>query len=168
MLLIAPLPTHQFDVDFLSLILSFLACVGLCPLLFLEHTRSIKPSDLAIVYLLASLLCDAAVLGTSTYQHVSFWATLRVGAKLCLKLTLLIVESRGKWNILRCQYGQYSPEQLVGLLSRTYFWWINSILARGSKDILTEDSLPPLDRNISSKLLRYQALKAWDQRGNVN
>lgn len=135
-------------------------------MLFLEHTRSIKPSDLAAVYLLASLACDAAELETTTYQDVTFPVALGVIAKLCVKSLILVVESRGKGEILRRQYSQWPPEQLAGVLSRTFFWWINSILAKGNRDILTGDSLPPIDHKLSSMLLRHRALKAWDQRGN--
>jgi hypothetical protein len=135
-------------------------------LLFLEHTRSIKPSDLAVVYLLTSLACDAAELGTTTYQDVTFQVALGAVAKLCIKFLILVVESRGKGGILRPQYSQWPEEQLAGVLSRTFFWWINSILAKGSRDILTGVSLPSIDHKLSSKLLRHRALKAWDQRGN--
>jgi ATP-binding cassette, subfamily C (CFTR/MRP), member 1 len=165
-LITAPLPTSQVDIDFLSVLTSFISYIGLCPLLFLEHTRSIKPSDLAVVYLLISLACDAAELGTTAYQDVTFPVALGVIAKLCIKFLILVVESREKGGILRRQYGQWPPEQLAGVLSRTFFWWINSILAKGSRDILTGGSLPPIDHKLSSKLLRHRALKAWDQRGN--
>ncbi|OKL58645.1 hypothetical protein UA08_06138 [Talaromyces atroroseus] len=125
MLATAPLPTYGVDIRFLSIITSFISYLFLCPLLFLEHTRSVKPSDLAVVYLIASLACDAAQLG--------------------------------KTNKL-------PPEQLAGVLSRAFFWWINSILAKGSHEILTADSLPPIDRKLSSELLRRRALRAWDRR----
>ncbi|KAH8757146.1 P-loop containing nucleoside triphosphate hydrolase protein, partial [Hyaloscypha sp. PMI_1271] len=163
-LITAPLPTSQVDIGFLSVITSFISYIGLCPLLLLEHTRSIKPSDLAVVYLLASLACDAAELGTITSQDVTFPVALGVIAKLCIKFLILVVESRGKGGMLRRQYGQCPPEQLAGVLSRTFFWWVNSILAKGSRDILTGGSLPLVDHKLSSKLLRHRALKAWDQR----
>jgi hypothetical protein len=84
---------------------------------------------------------------------------------ICLKLVLVVVESQRKDKILRDGSEKWSEEELSGILSRTFFWWINSILAQGRRNILTEDSLPPIGAQLSSKLLRHQASVAWDQRG---
>jgi ATP-binding cassette, subfamily C (CFTR/MRP), member 1 len=157
--------TGRFDFGILCNIVSFTACIGLCPLLFLEHTRSIRPSDLAVVYLLFSFVCEAAELGITLHEDGVIPASLPAMANLCVKFILLLVESRGKEIILRGPRGQWPPEQLAGVLSRTFFWWINAILAKGSRNILTEDNLPPIDHQLSSRLLRQQALLAWDQRG---
>lgn len=162
----------QFNIGILSAITSFIACIGLCPLLLLEHTRSIRPSDLAVTYLLVTLACDTAEFGTAVYENAA-WphvalplrAALPAIANICVKFVLLVAESRGKGTILRGARDQWAPEELAGILSRTFFWWINSILAQGRHNILTEDSLPPIDHNLSSRLLRHRALLAWDQRG---
>lgn len=160
-------PASHSNIDILSAATSFIACIGLCPLLLLEHDRSIRPSDVAVIYLLVTLACDVAELGTTVYEG-SAWGHIALPAiaNICVKLMLLVAESRGKETILRGARGQWAPEQLAGILSRTFFWWINSILVQGLRRILTEDSLPPVDRELSSKLLRQRALLAWDQRGN--
>lgn len=154
---------------------SLAACVGLFPLLLFEHTRSIRPSDLAVIYLVVTLSCDALkfcteVFADSTFHYVYlplrwFWPII---LNICIKLALLVVEGQGKKQILRDPSRQYSPEELAGVLSRTFFWWINPILAQGRREILTEDTLPPVDHTLSSKNLRRKALLAWDQRGNQN
>ncbi|KAK2028383.1 ABC transporter [Colletotrichum zoysiae] len=151
-----------------SATLSFLACVSLFPLLLLEHARSIRPSDLAVIYLLASLVHDAAVLGEQASKNAVLSLALAdflpTVMNLLTKLCLLITESRSKVQILQVSESKPSPEQLAGVLSRTFFWWINSILARGHTGILDEDSLPLLDHELGSRMLRRQALRAWDQR----
>ncbi|MBE3047417.1 hypothetical protein IMZ48_33875 [Candidatus Bathyarchaeota archaeon] len=159
------MPTTQLDVGIFSAIISFLACIGLYPLLLLEHTRSIKPSDLAVVYLLASLACDSADLGKVVYENGTSVGILPATASLLLKFVLMVAESRGKERILRGPPGQWPPEKLSGVLGRAFFWWINPILAQGYRNILTGDNLPPMDRELSSKLRRRRALQAWDQRG---
>ncbi|KAK1986922.1 P-loop containing nucleoside triphosphate hydrolase protein [Colletotrichum cereale] len=148
----------------LSATFSFVACIGLCPLLFLEHGRSIKPSDLATFYLLSSSFCDAARLGV-ILQHdgISFSFCLFV-ANACLKLLLLVIECHGKQAILRTPQEQCSPEELAGILNRTFFWWINSILWKGYRNVLIGGNLPPIDSKLSSRVLREQALQAWDLR----
>lgn len=168
-------PASHFNISVLSAISSFIACIGLCPLLFLEHTRSVRPSDLVVIYLLVTLACDAAGLGTAVYENTTWphvalplGAALPAIADICVKFVLLVAESLSKETLLRGGRGNWAPEQLAGVLSRTFFWWINSILARGRRDILTEDSLPPIDHELSSRLLRRRALLAWDQRGNIS
>ncbi|WYZ44670.1 hypothetical protein EsH8_VII_001106 [Colletotrichum jinshuiense] len=160
----AAFSTSQLDIVLFSAIASFIACVGLCPLLVLEHSRSVKPSDLAVVYLLGTLACDSIQLGTTVYGNGISAVEGPAIANIFVKFVLLVTESQGKGTILRGPHGQWPPELLAGILDRTFFWWINSILAQGNQKILTEDNLPPLDPQLSSELLRHRALKAWDQR----
>ncbi|TQN66876.1 ABC transporter atnG, partial [Colletotrichum shisoi] len=152
------------DFHLVSAVASFIACVGLCPLLALEHTRSVKPSDLGIVYLLVSTACDFAELGTGHYGNTTLEAVTPGLVNLCVKFVLLVAESRGKTPILRHPRDQQSPEELANILDRTFFWWINPILALGNRHVLTEENLPPMGHMLSSESLRQQALRAWDQR----
>ncbi|KAF4811049.1 ABC transporter atnG [Colletotrichum siamense] len=156
----------EFDIGQFAAIASFLACILLCPLLFLEHSRSVRPSDLSIIYLLVSLACDAT----------EFWLAFASGelnntdalymgiANLTLKFVLIFAGSRSKASILRNTGEQSCPEEVGGVLSRTFFWWINPILARGNKFVLSGDSLPSLHTELSSEVLRRRALRCWEQR----
>lgn len=157
----------EFDIGQFAAIASFVACILLCPLLFLEHSRSVKPSDLGIIYLLVSLACDAtefwlAYEGGKLYNDDALYISI---ANLKLRLVLIFAGSHGKASILRNTGEQSSPEEVCGVLSRTFFWWINPILARGNKFVLSGDSLPSLHTELSSEVLRRRALKCWDQRG---
>ncbi|KPM40571.1 hypothetical protein AK830_g5983 [Neonectria ditissima] len=145
-------------------ITSLIACIGLSTLVFLEHMRSVKPADLAVVYVLVSLACSCIELFTTAVKRgVLDFPTRLLAASVCLKLALVVVESRTKKTILRSPQSQLPPEQLAGILSRTFFWWINPILANGNRSLLTQDSLPSLDHELSSKELRHRALQTWDQ-----
>ncbi|KAK2053375.1 ABC transporter [Colletotrichum caudatum] len=158
----------QPPITAVSATLSFIACVALFPLLLLEHARSTRPSDLAVIYLLTSLVYDAARLGEQASKDgimsLALADFLPTAISLFVKLCLVATESRGKGQILQVSGTKTSPEQLAGVLSRAFFWWINPILARGHTDILDDDSLPLLDHNLGSRILRRQALRAWDQR----
>lgn len=163
----------QSAIRIFGAIISFAACVGLFPLLLFEHNRSIRPSDLAVIYLVITLSCDALkfcteVFADSVFHYVNLplRSSWPIVLNICIKLALLVVESQGKKQLLRDTSRKYSPEELAGVLSRNFFWWINPILAQGRREILTEDTLPPVDRTLSSKTLRHKALLAWDQRGN--
>ncbi|KAB5542688.1 ABC transporter [Coniochaeta sp. 2T2.1] len=148
----------------LSTITTFIAFLGLSPLLYFEHTRSIRPSDLAIIYTLVSFLCDAATLWCTSSQHVGRSCVVFNAASIAVKLLLIVVESQEKHLILQGRLGQWSPEQLAGILNRTFLWWINAILIQGYRLILVDESLPPLDHGLDSRLLRHRASQAWDQR----
>ncbi|SCV41778.1 related to multidrug resistance protein [Fusarium fujikuroi] len=138
---------------------SVVATALLCPLLYLEHVRSTRPADLAVIFLLVSLVCD---LGASLQEGPEEW--LIPTTKITLKFLLIAAESRSKQGILKSPYSFQSPEQLAGILSRTFFWWINPILALGNQIILSGEDLPPIDHLLTSEKLRHDGLKAWDQR----
>ncbi|OHF02462.1 hypothetical protein CORC01_02157 [Colletotrichum orchidophilum] len=150
--------TSRLGIDLASAIASLVACVGLCPLLFLEHTRSVRPSDLAIVYLLVTLACELVELGAGVFDNESAAIVAPALANLCVKGVLLIVELRGKQPILQGPRDQWSPEELSSILDRTFFGWINPILARGNKNILTGDSLPVMDNKPEKVLTLPKAL----------
>ncbi|KAL0932221.1 ATP-binding cassette containing protein [Colletotrichum truncatum] len=158
------LPVFHFNIEFLSTIVTLAAFIGLCPLVFLEHARSIKPSDLVVIYLLVLSAYDSLSFGKAFLANEPRAASSLAASSLCLKLLLLAYESQGKEKLLREPRGQWSPEQLAGVLNRLFFWWINTILRYGNRNILNGDKLPPIDDKLSSDLLRRQALKAWDQR----
>lgn len=164
---------HLFAVTFkrsqsflhlLSIVLALLAFTCLCPLLYFEHTRSIRPADSIVTFLLVSLACDIWVF-VSSGQPLGAAAHSLAAPNILLKLLLAVTESRGKASILRSEYSKNPPSQLGGLLNRTFFWWVNSILAAGNHKILGEEDLPPLDEHLSSKRLRQRALHAWEKRG---
>lgn len=150
----------------LASVTSLVACVGISVLLPIEHTRSPKPSDLAILYLLFSLSWDTAGLVVGEYvSATSLVATLRAGSS-AVKLALLVAECRSKAPVLQKPYGEWSPEDVSNILARTLFWWINPILAQGNRHVLTSHDIPPMSQGLSSKLARRRALRAWDQRGS--
>ncbi|KAK0640764.1 P-loop containing nucleoside triphosphate hydrolase protein [Cercophora newfieldiana] len=152
----------RFGADrFFSAIPSVLACIGLCPLLFYEHTKSTRPSDLAVLYLLLTLVPDSVDLGARIHDDGISVGVGLAAASALLKLVLVVIESRGKASILR---DERSPEESSGVLSRIFFWWINPILAKGNRNILTGEELPPMGQKLSSELRRQKALQAWDRR----
>lgn len=146
---------HHFVVS----IASFVPTALLCPLLYLEHVRSARPADLAVIFLLVSLVCDLVV---AVHEGLKEW--LIPTTNITLKFLLIAAESRSKQEVLKSPYSSQSPEQLAGIISRIFFWWINPILALGNQIILSGEDLPPIDHLLASEKLRHDALKAWDQR----
>ncbi|RKK91484.1 hypothetical protein BFJ71_g10850 [Fusarium oxysporum] len=152
---IPPKEGHQFAAS----IASFTATTLLGPLLYMEHMRSVRPADLTVIFLLVSLACDAA---NALQEGLDTW--ILPATQLALKLLLVATESRSKQGLLKSPYDSQAPEQLAGILSRTFFWWINPILVLGNRIMLSGDDLPLIDEQLSSKQLRHRGLKAWDKR----
>ncbi|KFY68700.1 hypothetical protein V496_00844 [Pseudogymnoascus sp. VKM F-4515 (FW-2607)] len=148
-----------------SLVGSLSAALGLSSLLFLEQRRSPRPSDLATLYLVASILCDIILLtvpsGNTT--HTRAWRAVLV--RCLMHVALLILESLGNRSAFRVFGKPQSPEELNGVLNRAFFAWINPILLQGYKNILVDQDLPPLSRDLKPKATRQSMLQAWNQRG---
>ncbi|KAF1994323.1 hypothetical protein P154DRAFT_585907 [Amniculicola lignicola CBS 123094] len=155
---------HDIQIPLLASVAAFLASLGLCPLLYLEHMRSIRPADWAVIYVLVTAITDAIELEASLRSHpVDVYSSLIMIA-ITLKLVLLATESRGMKKSLRMMNSPPAPEQTAGVLNRTFFWWINEILVQGYKGVLVASTLPPVTDKLSSSYLRRRALIAWAKR----
>jgi ATP-binding cassette subfamily C (CFTR/MRP) protein 1 len=156
----------QQKTNFLvSLCASQLAALGLSLLLFVEQQRSLKPSDLGSLYLIASTLCDFVYVTmpvktarqTSTSHPVFF--------RCIIHLAILILESCTMRPAFSAATKDQSPEELYGVLNRVLFTWINPILFRGYKNALVDIDLPSLSRDIKPDFTRNTILQTWSWRG---
>ncbi len=84
---------------------------------------------------------------------------------LILELVLVILECQNKDSVLFLEYQQLTPEERASVLGQTFFWWINTILMKGHRSILTDADLPRIDQKLSSSNLRRDISRSWDQRG---
>ncbi len=156
----------KYDPIFVvSLIASLVATLGLSLLLYVEQQRSLKPSNLATLYLVASILCDVVLLTMPSEIYNETEILLPVLARLFVHLTLLILECQTKRPAYSPLNGRQSPEELSGILSRIFFAWINPILLQGYRNILVSQDLPPLSRDMEPEVTRKAILQAWGQRG---
>ena len=146
-----------------------MAALAVFWLSFAEHRRSIQPSNLIISYLATSLICDSLWIlypGPSIHKLGRPFTRLFI-IQTCLKLVLFLLECRGKESALSPLYRNDSPEETAGLIRSALFWWVNAILADGSKKTLQTQNLPSVPRSLSSTILRGKILRAWDQRGSL-
>ncbi|KAH8596734.1 putative ABC transporter [Bisporella sp. PMI_857] len=159
------LSSKQWEITFVtSLLASLLAAPGLSLLLHLEQRRSLKPSDLATLYLVAMLICDTVLLtvqsGVAAHPEISRPVQIRC----CIHFVILMLELRTKrldFNIIN---KQQSPEELNGVLSRAFFTWIIPILLQGYRNVLIDQDLPFLSHDIKPELTRKKILQTWSQR----
>jgi ATP-binding cassette subfamily C (CFTR/MRP) protein 1 len=153
-----------FDAKLFSRGVSFVAALFFCILSFVEHLWSATPSTLLILYILGCLLGHGVEL-LFLLPKVNKESLYLPITHTFLELGLLLVECHSKEDILLPHYIKLTPEESSGILERTFFWWINPILFKGYQSALTAADLPGVGEKLSSKSLRRNVLRTWDQRG---
>lgn len=80
---------------------------------------------------------------------------------LALKAFILAGEIVEKRHHLKAPYCHYPPEALGGILNRSIFWWINSLLIKGSTTRLQLKDLFSLDEKLSSEYIVPRYRHCW-------
>ncbi|CZR52737.1 related to multidrug resistance protein [Phialocephala subalpina] len=155
-------PTQNETPLVASILISIFADLGLGLLLFLSQRRSLRPSDLATLYLISSILCDVILL--TIPSGLPPYSSHLIALRCMFHFALLILECRNRLLVDGATNKSQSPEETSGVLSRVFFSWINPILIQGYKNILIDQDLPPLSQELRPKATRRGILQAWDQR----
>jgi ATP-binding cassette subfamily C (CFTR/MRP) protein 1 len=145
-------------------LLALAAALGLCVLSYVEHTKNIRPSSIINAYLLLTLPFDAAQLRTKWLRGDDVAASGASSSVLAIKVLVLISEATEKRRILSTPYADPSPEATSGLYSRGLFWWLNSLFRLGFRNVVGEDDLFAVDRDLQSKALGIRFDKHWINR----
>ncbi|KAI0555381.1 putative ABC transporter [Xylaria curta] len=158
-------PESQNEPSFsVALLASALAALGLSVLLFLEQQRSPKASDLAILYLCASILCDAVYLAIQAKASRPTSSSRPIVMRCTISSVLLVWGCCIKRSALHNTSDRLLSEDTRGVLSRLLFLWINPILYQGYRNILLPQDVPPLSQDMNSDHTRMAMLRAWSQR----
>jgi ATP-binding cassette, subfamily C (CFTR/MRP), member 1 len=130
----------------------------------IEHTKTLRPSPIILLYLLSSVAADCILIRTLFLRHYFKPISGLVTANMSLKLVFLVLENLSKKKYFKFQDSELSPEETIGIIEKTFFWWINSLLLKGSKEVLTIEDLYPLDSGIESKRLQEDIMNRWPKR----
>lgn len=141
-------------------VLAFLTSLGLLFLSHLEHLYSIQPSFLLNFFLSLSLLFDIVRLRSLWLASYTVLAAIYT-ASIALKLAWFCLESRTKQECFIDKSVQYGDEEVCGLYSRTFFWWINPLFLLGFKKTLSVEELPRLDQTLSAHRLHHTFSRRW-------
>lgn len=146
--------------------LALAASLVICILVHLEDRYTIKPANLTTLYLLVSLLFDAAQARTLFLRdsNDSSLAAVLV-AVIATKVVLVVLENQSKRSDLRSPYDKYPPEALSGPLNTSLFLWINSLFRTGWRKTMTVDDLFEIDQHLSSSRLTERMKQKWALRG---
>tara|TARA_R110002060_G_scaffold55911_3_gene66308 strand:- start:267 stop:959 length:693 start_codon:yes stop_codon:yes gene_type:complete len=144
-----------------STVLNLLAALGLGLLSHLEHAKAIRPSFAIAAYLFVSLIFDVARVRTQWLLPRNDHVAAVLTAAVAVKSLMLLLETLGKRRILLAAYRGLSPEITSGLFSRGFFWWLNSLLANGFKNVLSTDDIFPINESLSSRKLSDDLQARW-------
>ncbi|KAK6815737.1 P-loop containing nucleoside triphosphate hydrolase protein [Apiospora arundinis] len=147
---------------------SFAASLALSALSYLEHARSLRPSLVLNVYLLASLVLDCAVLRTFWLAPVHAAIRAVYTASFCLRGAAFVLEATGKRRFVLHERDGKSAEALSGLCSQALLWWINPLLVIGYRRLLRPGDLYVLDEGLSTRANGERFWKYWNpSNGNL-
>jgi ATP-binding cassette subfamily C (CFTR/MRP) protein 1 len=160
----SPASQQASNIQLFSKIVSSFSALGFCVLSFVEQRLSAIPSTLLVLYMLACALGHASELFILPLKHDREMLCFLI-VHVFLELALVVLECQDKDSVLLPEYQQLTPEERASVLGRTFFWWINPILMKGHRSILTDADLPRTGQKLSSSKLRRDILRSWDQRG---
>jgi ATP-binding cassette, subfamily C (CFTR/MRP), member 1 len=129
---------------------------------YLEDQRSIRPSDLLVIYLSVSTLLSLPVvrsywiiLASTNFNALAIITTL-------LTAVLVVVESVPRAHLQRPVGKGESKEQLVGFWSRGFFVWALPFLLQGYSSILTLAQVPGVDRELKEDTTWARLQGYWE------
>ncbi|KAK6814078.1 hypothetical protein RU639_010488 [Aspergillus parasiticus] len=156
-------PAIRTNASLAAGILNIVATFAAACASFLEDQRSIRPSDLLVIYLTMAAMCAIAPLRSlwsisPTNACTGLWTAL-----FAITVACLCMESVHKTGLLRLQ--SYSPtkEQVCGFWSRSLFIWILSLFRIGYSHILRMEDIPEVDHDLRGEVTGEKLRKAWEK-----
>lgn len=134
-------PGHTLELQTAAAVLVFVNGLLLMFVSHAEHTRSVRPSTLINAYLFFTLLFDCVVARTLWLLEGAGVNARLFTSAIAIKVLVLGTEAWEKRSILLAQYHDLSPEVTSGILSRSVFLWLNSLMKLGFGRSLTDQDL---------------------------
>ncbi|GKZ49169.1 hypothetical protein AbraIFM66951_001569 [Aspergillus brasiliensis] len=156
-------PDLHTRVGLASGILNVTATGAAIVLSLLEDQRSIKPSDLLVVYYSAEVLLSLPQLRslwqipTASVACRALWTTIFI-----FNIAVLIAESTHKLRLLRPTYQKTTREGILGFWGQSFFLWVLPVLQNGYSTVLGIDDIPEMDADQQVQLTQIQLQKGWE------
>ncbi|KAF7960469.1 hypothetical protein EAE96_000149 [Botrytis aclada] len=141
--------------------------LGLFALSNLEHLHSVRPSALINVWLLFTLPFDMARARSLWLVHENNPTAAVFTSALGVKIMVIITEAVEKRHILLDRYRNTSPETTSGIYSRSFFWWLNTLMTTGFQRVIKNEDLYPIGEEMSSHYLYTRARSTWDASNQI-
>lgn len=137
--------------------------LGILVLSPLEHLRNLKPSTLLQVYLLLTLLFDAAI--CRTLWLIGADVTIQRVFVTCvsLKFVLFCLEVIEKRRWLKPKYSHLKSEAIGGFVNLSVFWWLNGIFLDGFHKILVLADIEGIEEAHRAEALEHNLQEVWSK-----
>lgn len=143
-------------------ILQLLAVATSVLLSWLEDQRSVRPSDLMVLYFfMASILALPRVrtlwiLSPIVHTQAILWTLVTVGTFM-----VLCLESIHKTRTVRLAYRESSKESTSSFWVRSFFIWVIPLFRTGFSTILSVHDMPDIDRALQGDSAEERLQVAW-------
>lgn len=149
-----------------SAAVSFVASVIILLLSHFEGRKATRPSTLLNVYLVLSILFDAAGVRTLWNLHGQYKNVAAVqSASIGVKISMLLLEARQKGPYLLQPYRDYPPEAKSGFWNLSFVWWLNRLFITGFRKLMTTQDLFDIDRDLRSEVAGHRLSHSWNDQG---
>lgn len=128
---------------------------------FIEDQRSVRPSDVLVLYFSASSILYIPRLRTlwlmqDVYIPRALWTVI-----FSLSILAVCLESAQKTELLRSLYKTTSAEATAGFWNRSLFIWVNSLFKLGHSKNLSLQDIPQVDKHLKSESTAGDLAIAW-------
>lgn len=144
-------------------VLSVLSNVGALALSILVDQRSVKPSDVLVLYYSISTILGIPRLRTLWFFPPDYliqqaiWTVL-----LILTASVATIECFGKTKYLRPVFKNgLTPEQMTSFWSRSFFVWLLPVFRKGYSNVFFVDDLPDIDKDLKESVTWSELEVAW-------
>ena len=145
-------------------LLSAFAILGAGVLSFIEDRRSVRPSDLLVLYLSASAILFTPRLRSLWLSESSLVPVARILWTIIVAGTVIavVLESLGKSRSMQPSYYQkFTKEETAGFWSRSFFVWLLPFFQLGFSRILRLQDVPKLDHNLTEEVAWSKLDTCW-------
>ncbi|OJJ95656.1 hypothetical protein ASPACDRAFT_1875772 [Aspergillus aculeatus ATCC 16872] len=158
-------PEDRTRVSIAATALNLVAAIGLALLSYAEHRKTTRPSFLINGYLLLTLLLDGVQVRSLWLANVRTSIASIFTATFVMRGVQTIVESvtKTRWLMQEEQNAPSSPEDFAGIVSKTFFLWINNLIRLGYMRELAFEDLYPMPAGFCTVNLEQDLWDVWER-----
>ncbi|KAI8284941.1 ABC transporter atnG [Colletotrichum sp. SAR11_240] len=141
--------------------LGLIEAIALGALSYMEHKRSIRPSALIGLYLFLTIVLDIAQARTLWLRDGLSSVAGVFTTSLVVKVVVLALEETPKRVLLASSEKDVAVESTTGVVSRSLFWWLNSLFFQGFRLLIGLEDLGAIDPKFDSARLLGMLDRSW-------
>ncbi|KAF9879602.1 ABC multidrug transporter [Colletotrichum karsti] len=142
-------------------VLGLVEAAAIASLSYTEHKRSIRPSALLGLYLVLTIVLDIAQARTLWLRDGLTSVAGVFTASLFAKVVILALEETPKRVLLPSSEKDVAVESTTGVVSRSLFWWLNSLFFQGFRLLIGLEDLGAIDPKFDSARLLGMLDRSW-------